>query len=532
MKLASLVVAQGLVIPGAEIIAYKDGLREYIPPASPSDDSFSAVLEAIASIASESKFRASQLLYHPSIMAIFPSIPANLAPIQQNSKAAWNAFNAATVHVRQSHSSAIDYFLPLIPQSKSAQASAFPPLGSSDSREQSSLNGRGKLNSTSIWSDTSPEQNSLLQDTQTVSEEPESPLVPYLIYTMRCREGQERLMASYLLTVLFRAGLINKAREPSLALLVIPLLVQMLDQELTQVKAKTSLQDHDSLRNTWSITEMAPQILALLITDSEHLQRASFQNKAMAKLSKLIKMAYDPVPESANEQHWSPINVNTADDSVEHTPSSSLGDPGHSALLVHKIKVRESVLRAIASLIPFKEEHRKAVVDDGTIPYIVESLIPNPQKPSSKINEKNEKTEKKAGSNNLEVKQEGYGINPVGVLIAACAATRALARSVCLLRTTLVDHGVVAPIFPLLSHQDIEVQIAATAAVSNLVTEVSPMREVSTHQCYYRIFVADLSVEFIGIWSTQSSLSSGALDECKASSEFYLGAQASCPQYQ
>jgi hypothetical protein len=43
-----------------------------------------------------------------------------------------------------------------------------------------------------------------------------------------------------------------------------------------------------------------------------------------------------------------------------------------------------------------------------------------------------------------------------------------------------VDNGVVMPIFNLLSHSDIEVQIAATATVCNIVTEFSPMREV----CY------------------------------------------------
>ncbi|QSZ34514.1 hypothetical protein DSL72_006108 [Monilinia vaccinii-corymbosi] len=479
VKLASFVVAQGLVIPGAEIIAHREGLREYIPPASPSTASLSAILEAIASIVTESKLRASQLLYNPSIMAVFPSIPAGEAPVPQNSKAVWNTFNTANLSARQSQLTAIDYLLPILPQHpvKSAHASAFPPLGSSGPREQIPLNGRGKLTSASIWSDPSPERNSPPLSTQPVPEEPESPLIAYLIFLMRSHEGEERLMASYLLTVLFRAGLVSKAREPALGSLVVPLLVQMLDEESTQVKSKDSFYYDESLRIEWSITEMAPEILALLITDSEHLQKATFQNKAMAKLSKLIKMAYDPVLEGANPQHWSPVKLSAAEDYVEQTPSSRLGDPGQSALLVHKIKVRESVLKAIASIIPFKEEYRKSVVDNGIIPYIVESLNPNPQKPSTKVNEKGDKAERKPDSSNPEVNQEGYGTNPLGVLIAACTATRALARSVCILRTTLIDNGVVTPIFPLLSHPDVEVQIAATAAVCNLLTDVAPMRE-------------------------------------------------------
>ncbi|KAF7932578.1 uncharacterized protein EAE98_003877 [Botrytis deweyae] len=476
VKLASFVVAQGLVIPGADIIAHRDGLLEYFPQASPSNVSFPAILEALASIVAESKLRASQLLYHPSIMAVFPSIPAGEEPVLQHSRAAWNTSNTAGLGSKQSHLNAIDYLLPIIPQHpvKSAQASAFPPLGSSSSRE--SPNGRGKSNSASTWGG-APDRNGSSPESQVVPDESETPMVAYLIFIMRSRECKERLMAAYLLTVLFRAGLINKAREPTLALLVVPLLVQMLNEDSTLVKSKDASHDHETLRIEWSITEMAPRILSLLITDSEHLQKATFQNKAMPKLSKLIKLAYEPVPESENAQFWSPVQSNEAKDYVEQTPSSRLGDPGQSALLVHKIKVRESVLRAIASLVPFKEDHRKSVVDNGIIPYIVESLNPSPQKPSTKVNDKGDKTEKKPVSSEVDGKQDGYGINHVGVLIAACTATRALARSVCILRTTLIDNGVVAPIFPLLTHSDVEVQIAATAAVCNLLTDVAPMRE-------------------------------------------------------
>jgi len=74
-------------------------------------------------------------------------------------------------------------------------------------------------------------------------------------------------------------------------------------------------------------------------------------------------------------------------------------------------------------------------------------------------------------------------VNSIDVLIAACGAIRALSRSVGILRTTLIDNGVAMPVFRLLQHPDIEVQIAATATVCNLVTDVSPMREVRQSQC-------------------------------------------------
>ncbi|TGO67964.1 hypothetical protein BOTNAR_0032g00080 [Botryotinia narcissicola] len=453
VKLVSFVVAQGLVIPGADIIAHRDGLLEYFPQASASCVSFPAILEALASIVAESKLSASQLLYHPSIMAVFPSIPAGEDPIP----AAWNASNTGGLGSKQSQLNAIDYLLPIIPQHpvKSAQAFAFPPLGSSSSRE--SPNGRGKSSSASTWGG-ALDRNGSPPESQVVLDESETPMVAYLIFIMRSREGKEKLMAAYLLTVLFRVGLIKKVREPTLALLVVPLLVQMLNEDSTPVRSRDASHDHETLRIECSITEMAPRILSLLITDSEHLQKATFQNKAMPKLSKLIKLAYEPVPRSENAQFWSPTQSNEAEDFAE------------------------SVLRAVASLVPFKEEHRKSVVDNVIIPYIVESLNPSPQKPSTKVNDKGDKTEKKPEPSDVEGKQDGYGINHVGVLIAACTATRALASSVCILRTSLIDNGVVAPIFPLLTHLDVEVQIAATAAVCNLLTDVAPMRE-SFREC-------------------------------------------------
>ncbi|MGF1973958.1 hypothetical protein, partial [Staphylococcus aureus] len=72
------------------------------------------------------------------------------------------------------------------------------------------------------------------------------------------------------------------------------------------------------------------------------------------------------------------------------------------------------------------------------------------------------------------------GNNPPSVLETACYVIRVLSRSVGILRTTLVDHGVSVYVFRLLRHADLKVQIAATATICNLVPNFSPMREVST----------------------------------------------------
>lgn len=213
----------------------------------------------------------------------------------------------------------------------------------------------------------------------------------------------------------------------------------------------------------------------MLITDSEYLQKAAFDAGVISKLSKLLKASYDPVLELANPRSWSPhIPEDGENLDVQHP---RLGENGQPPLLIHKIKVREAALKAIAALVPFKDEYRKAIVDQGMMPYIVESMSSNPGKPSPKSSDKLEKG--LHPSTESEAKQ-GYGINPISVLIAACGAIRALSRSVSVLRTTLIDNGVAKPVFRLLQHPDIEVQIAATGTVCNLVTDVSPMREV----CY------------------------------------------------
>ena len=478
-KLASFVVAEGLVIPGAEIQAQRDGLQDFFPEAAPANARLSVILEAIAVIIADSKCRASQLLYSPSILAIYPpSLPTEFAGTQ-NARAAWNAFNAAGLSVRQSQLNAVDYLLPFIPlhqlKNTNAQASAFPPLGTSNSSQNLALNGRSgskhNVSTLSNWPDSLNLESP--QDSSTAEvEEPESPLIAYLILLLKLRTGLERLMAASVLTVLYRAGLTNKTRETALGLLVVPLLVQMLGDDNIPLPSNDSLEDEEALVLDRTVKERAPLNLAMLITDSEYLQKAAFDAGVVSKLSKMLKVSYDPAPESIGSIPWCPDRDD--DRGIPDTPR--LGQIGQSPALLHKIKVRESVLKAIAALVPFKDEYRKAIVDQGMMPYIVSSMSANPRKPSAKSKKKNEKASEDSSD---DESQGEYGTNPVEVLIAACGAVRALSRSVSVLRTTLIDNGVAEPVFQLLQHPEIEVQIAATATVCNLLTDVSPMREVS-----------------------------------------------------
>lgn len=483
-RLASFVVAEGLVIPGAEILAQRDGLQEFLPQAASSSSNLSLILEAIAVIIADSKCRAAQLLYSPSILATLPLSQTIEFSATQNARAAWNAFNAAGLGARQSQLNslnAIDYLLPWVPltqlKSVSAQASAFPPLGSSGFRDHLATNGnsgRHKYGGATMpsWTDMQSLGEGLAAPEATISEsdDPDSPLIAYLILLIRSRTGLTRLMAASVLTHLYRRSLALKNRENYIALLVVPLLVNMFDDAIVPLKGRDPFADEEAVLIERAIKERVPAILAMLITDSEPLQKAAYDAGVVSKLSKLLKISYDPVTDTSTLQPWSPRTSEASGDFDVQSPR--LGEEGQPPLLIHKIKVREATLKAIAALVPFKDEYRKSIVEQGMMPYIVESMNPKPSKPFPKSTEKSDK----ASSSNEE-SNRGFGANSVSVLIAACGAVRALSRSVSVLRTTLIDNGVADPVFRLLSHPDIEVQIAATACACNLLTDVSPMRE-------------------------------------------------------
>lgn len=468
-KLASFVVAEGLVIPGADILAARDGLHEHFPLPAPQNASLSVILEALATIIADSKLRAAQLLYSPSILAVFPTGQSTDYIASQKTRLSWQG---ASLNNKNAQLNALDFLLPFVPlhnqKSASPQPTAFPPLGTSGSRDGLALNGRAsssKHNGASLptWSD-STESGNLAPDGSVDVEEPESPLIAYLICILRAKRGMERLMAASVLTILYRTGLTNKTRETSIGVLVVPLILDLLHHKLEPKQSETDSQANDeALIEERTIKEKGPAVLAMLITDNEYLQKAAFDAHAISRLGDMLKVSYFPVLGSSNSRPWCPFPEETSD----------FSDSGISPKLIHNIKVRESVLKAIASIVPFKDEYRKAVVDEGMMPYIVESMRSEPGKPT-KSTDKSEKTDVLKD----EETPTGYGVNPVSVIIAACGAIRALSRSVSILRTTLIDNGIAPPVVELLRHPDIEIQIAATATMCNLVTDISPMREV------------------------------------------------------
>ncbi|CAK7263270.1 hypothetical protein SEPCBS57363_000469 [Sporothrix epigloea] len=518
VKVASIVVARGQVVPGADIFAEKEGLLDAIPqPASPRLDTC-AVLDAVAAIVGDSRLRACMLLCAPSILAIFPQLvfdsPAN------EIHNAWRALSVGGLSsFDQQCLGALDFLLPAIPSQPprgqlSAHNAAFPPLGAS-SREYLPSLGRedsgSKLTPSSRHTLSSggvdPEGGASGFSLDGYGEDPESPMVPWLISLVRSSSGLERLMAASILTSLYKADFASKARESAMALLVVPLLLRMLDDAGNVVSGSLSKSDAagSAVATGWqgdngssetmekqAITELAVTVLARLVANSDVLQKAAVDGNAIKILAKLLKESYEPVSLRSSPRPWNPTS-SSADPSRSGTPvadgseqlyaedgaaDSRLGAVGQSSQLAYQIRLRETTLKALTALVAVKYEYQKSFVEQEAMVFVVASLSATPSRPrNNKDRTRSIKETMESENNTKEEFDPEYGRNPTGVLVAACNCVRMLSRSIAILRTTLEDAGVSAPIFRLLQHPDIEVQIAAAGVICNLVTETSPMRE-------------------------------------------------------
>ncbi|KAJ0125097.1 armadillo repeat protein [Diaporthe amygdali] len=475
-NLAAVVVARGYVVPGAENVAQSEGVLDLIPEPAASCTDVTAILEASSAIIGDSRWRASVLVYAPSLVAVFPH-PGSPRR-SKGMKACVNSFELAGLsNIASKDLGALDCFLPVVPeyQVKGTAISSFPPLGSPPPRDYlaSSKAPSIKWIASSLNWDTA-QADTAGPNTEAIVEETESPLIPWLIHTVRSAQGMERIMAASVLTSLHRTGLANKSREAYMGHLIVPILLQTLeDIGITcGAAAEATFVDTKTVTN-WSIVERTLAILARLIVDSEFLQKCAFDCDGVKIVSVYLKSAYEPLA-SKSSKAWSPNNrrENTGEREIG-LPTSRLGTGGQLPLQVHRARVRESALKAVAGLAASKDDYRKALVEQDLVPFIVESLSPNPSNPKNK---ERPKSPKRAPLDDGGF-DAAYGVNPITVIVAACHALRMLARSVSILRTTLEDNAVATPAFRLLRHPDVDIQIAASALMCNLVTDVAPMRE-------------------------------------------------------
>jgi hypothetical protein len=358
----------------------------------------------------------------------------------------------------------VDRFLPrlqaVISKNETQFSKAFPALSSSIG-----MNTHGVGEYTRMHSFSDAQQSA----SRTISgDEFESPIFPWLIHLARTRHGFDRLSAARLLSVLkkyneaYPSDESPKNRERALAFLVVPLLVTMIQEagHACDLKPKNTTASAQQKANDRKYLEQAQVVLADLIEGSPALQKAAVDARAIPALCTILKRSFDPVAASSKPL-WSPrSNVEDVVDPAVDLVSSTLGRPGLTPELLHALRYREGALRSIAALTDREDMYRKVVIENGAVACITEALVPYPPE--------------EAGSNPPGPKDG----NPIPVLIAACWAARSMSRSVSILRTSLIDYGVAKPIHALLTHPNVEVQIAATEVLCNLVLHFSPMREV------------------------------------------------------
>ncbi|EPS40140.1 hypothetical protein H072_6085 [Dactylellina haptotyla CBS 200.50] len=311
--------------------------------------------------------------------------------------------------------------------------------------------------------------------------DPESPFIQWLInYIRREKDSLTRLTAIGLLTDFVQTGCVSKRKVKRIGLLIVPMLVRYLDETDTSTVAITKAYDlsFQAQETEWVVQEQAPAVLAILLTDNQRLQAAAVEAGAVKRLTGMLKRAFDAIPASSEN-----------DSSIVESHEMLWNEK----VRAHQLKVREGTLRALAAIALFEDEHRKKIIESGALGFVVGSLTPEhipesidevdidmvmggtqdhpllrSQLPTISENETNV---------SFTVPETAQTGNPVPVLVAATNVVRSLSRSVNVLSTSLIDWHVSEPLFNLLSHPSIQVQIAATAALCNLVMEFSPLRK-------------------------------------------------------
>ncbi|KAI9893673.1 MAG: hypothetical protein M1814_005888 [Vezdaea aestivalis] len=451
LKVAEYIVAKGYVIQRPDIEASQ------LPKPAPVSASLGTILEAIATIIKGSKIRCAHFLHSPAINAVL-SWDLHVQLSQQSGKSqASVAKNLYTTPSPNLHNP-IEGLLPEVRYSPSRLSATQIPLyaiqATSGQVASSPFRAFGNRSS------------GRLTNLEESSGTTESPLIAFLCRLTREQDSLVRLHAASVVIMLYRNGFTRVDREIMFSSTIVPQLVQLLDEFLhgneksysfselpTEIEMKERL-----------IREKVPYLLGLLLVDSPILQKAAVDAQIVKKICILFKKTFETVPQGAPAPAWkSSANRPRSESSTQPSLESRLGKLGNSAFLKHRMKVRAAALKAIASLAANSEDYRKAIVDQGVTALISASLLSaTPPREDSSFRLKN---------------SEEWDPNPETVLTAASEAIKALGRSINVLRTQLIDIGVAKPLFKLMSHDNDDVKVHATAAICNLVLEFSPTRE-------------------------------------------------------
>ncbi|GAM82614.1 hypothetical protein ANO11243_005960 [Dothideomycetidae sp. 11243] len=380
------------------------------------------ILNAISAIIKNSNYRSYRLLLASAFRRVFAASPSQSASTAYGIDAISAAYTA-----RSEGWVVTDSLLPkvLAPVAKSVTFGShqFPSLQSSAGRfaGDSSLGGFATCD----------------------------PFCSWLIYLSRSLDSLSGRLAALRLLALENASLDLEIQGSNWSGKVKVKLVQ---------DAVTSMNSpFDAANDVRILQEEACAVLAMLVKSSPELQKTAVDAGAIKYVSLLLKKSFDPV--SIAKPMWS---AHQQDRGIQSSiPSAQMGDTSLPLEIVHVMKIRAGALKALAAITQRDDTHRKLVIDQGMVNYIIDSLTPMNE--SSLVN--------------LSSASVTCNFNTISVMVAACEAASSLSRSVSLLRTSLIDAGVAKPVLSLLQHADTDVQIAATNVCCNLVLDFSPMRQ-------------------------------------------------------
>lgn len=444
---------------------------EYAPGSNTSHDflkmnthsRLSPILHAIGAIIQNSRPRTIQFLSAPALTSAFHKLEADAGCVYER-RPAWDTGISNPFNNRQAPPSVVESLIPPLPsshfRSSLAPPSNFPPLGGIGTSARQSQASRSFSSAIEVIQS---------QGLDFVGEE-ESPLVTWLVHAFRISDEETGLMAAWVLAIFYRQGLTKRSKEAAIALLLVPSLVRMLDRDLDAFLEAPSPYDNSILISPEkAVREQAPAVLAMLTANSLETQKAAADAGAIKKLSQLLKQSYDPLPVNPLRSLWTAESSPPVDSEPQEN-ACRLGMPGVSPLVYHILRLRETVLVALAAMASNKDEYRKAIIENGVIPFVIKTLKVDASESLKSLRQTN--YDETTNDQNLVMG------NCRDAVLAACGAARALSRSVATLRTSLMDAGLSGPLFVLLTSQDIEIKVAATAVVCNLVLDFSPMREV------------------------------------------------------
>jgi armadillo repeat-containing protein 8 len=413
-------------------------LPKFAIQSAPTRARLAPILQAIAIIITNSSNRVTQFLRAPAFASVF----------QYSELEGWKISPAKNQSMN--NGSFVDVgSLPPLHRSSPSSSTSFPPLGEM-----------------ARWGKPKPAKDEGSPRAMAgTPEDEETPIAGWLVHVIQAEQGVTRVMAAWLLAILFREGHAGKSRERLLSMQLVPLLVRMLEADNTfSNEVSPSYDDSVIQPPRWLIKRLAPQVLGLLVSENELLQRAASEAGAIKKLSQMLKQTFDPLPQNESLALWNPDPSAETPMPDASSTFSKLGPAGLTPSGYQVLQTRAAVIGAIAAMSTRSDDYRKAIINSGVVAHLISSLKPVPSAPAAA-----------ASPDKPKVDPTG---NPTLVLMQACAAATALSRSVSTLRTSLIEAGLAKPIFDLLEHPDMQVQIAATGAVCNIVLEFSPMRQV------------------------------------------------------